>query len=217
LAATAISTDRLPSAIMVASPTGFTQDFAAANFAAGLAGLGVRVALIGTVPRQRWFLRDELESGEIEEEAAAPSELVAATAPVGGARSSDRPLSFPDLLRQVENGGPPADLRPLLAQRRENLFVIPPGEDDAELSLDGLPPLLDALSRSGMDVVVVASPEFLTDPSSTIIAWSTRHVLWALELGQVAKADALLAADRVELAGVEPFGIAVFKRHTARP
>jgi hypothetical protein len=215
LAATSISTDRLPGAIMVASPTGITQDFVAANFAAGLAGLGVRVALVGTVPRQSWFIRDEIAPEDAADEQVAESPVLAG-AP-GGPRLPDRPPTFPDLLRQVETGGLVGDLRPRLGRRTENLFVVPPGDEDTELSLDGLPPLLDALARSGIDVVVVAAPEFLADPNSTIIAWSTRHVLWALELGQVAKADASLAADRLELAGVEPFGIALFKRHAARP
>ena len=55
LAATSISTDSLPKALMVSSPTGSIQDTVAANFARSLARLGVKVALIGTVPRQRWY------------------------------------------------------------------------------------------------------------------------------------------------------------------
>jgi hypothetical protein len=44
----------------------------------------------------------------------------------------------------------------------------------------------------------------------------TLLVLWAVELGQVEKSDAQLAAERLELAGVEPFGIALLKRHALR-
>jgi hypothetical protein len=218
LAATSISTDRLPSAIMVTSPTGSTQDFVGANFAAGLAGLGVSVALVGTVPRQSWFLRDE-EATEPEPAAAGAERQPALTLPppVPGARQPAAP-TFPELLAEAQAGSLVGDFRARLARRDiGNLYVIPPGEDETELSLDGLPPLIDALSRSGIDIVVIAGPEFLPDPNATIIAWSTRHVLWAIELGQVAKADAQLAAERLELAGVEPFGIALLKRHVARP
>ena len=57
LAATSVATDRLPRSIVVTSPLGEEQDSVAANFAAALAGLGVRVALVGTSPRQAWFSR----------------------------------------------------------------------------------------------------------------------------------------------------------------
>ena len=40
-----VATDRLPRSIVVTSPLGDMQDTVAANFAAALAGLGVRVAL----------------------------------------------------------------------------------------------------------------------------------------------------------------------------
>ena len=95
---------------------------------------------------------------------------------------------------------------------RPNLYVVPPN-GLTELSLDGLPPLLDALARGGIDTVVIAGPAFLEDPNATIIAWSTRNVLWALEMGHVQARDAQLAADRLEIAGVAPFGIAIVNRH----
>ena len=63
---------------------------------------------------------------------------------------------------------------------------------------------------------MIAGPALLEDPNATIMAWSTRHVLWALEMGQVDKNDAHLAADRLELAGVTPFGIALVNRHALR-
>ena len=56
LAATSIATDQLPRAIVVTSPTGEIQDSVAANFAVGLAGMGLSVALVGTDPRQEWFV-----------------------------------------------------------------------------------------------------------------------------------------------------------------
>jgi Mrp family chromosome partitioning ATPase len=218
LAATSISTDRLPRAIMVTSPAGTTQDYVAANFAAGLAGLGVTVALVATLPRQDWFLNAVPEEGDDEPAAVAATANVPAvpraTAP-GAAPGT--PATFTQLLEDAQTGQLGADLRSRLTpHERPNLFVIPPGDDETALSLDGLPPLLEGLATSEIDVVVIAGPEFVRDPNATIIAWSTRHVLWGIELGQVEKSDAALAAERLELAGVEPFGIALLKRHARR-
>ncbi|MEQ1786429.1 MAG: hypothetical protein ABL966_05205 [Acidimicrobiales bacterium] len=215
LAATSISTDRLPKAIMVTSPAGTTQDYVAANFAAGLAGLGVNVALIGTVPRQDWFMEDrDLDVDEVV--VADDAETARVGAGPGPIRPS-APPTFPELLQDAQAGRLVGDFRGRLGRRdREHLYIVPPGEEETELSLDGLPPLIEALSQSGIDIVVIAGPAFVRDPNATIIAWSTRHVLWAIELGQVEKADAALAVERVELAGVEPFGIALLKRHARR-
>jgi hypothetical protein len=216
LAATSLSTDRLPRALMVTSPTGSTQDVVAANFAAGLAELGVSVALIGTVPGQEWFL-DNAEDADTELEG-----LEARTAPFGSepraGATATAVRTFPDLLADAEAGRLVGDIRPRLATRGiENLVVVPPGPAGSELlSLDGLPPLLEALSSSGIDICVLAGPALLEDPNATIMAWSTRHVLWAIEIGQVNKNDAQLAADRIELAGVTPFGLALVDRHALR-
>ena len=170
---------------MVTSPADATQDAVAANFAAALAGLGLTVALVGTVPQQRWFLHDDEDTGG---------------------------LAFQRL------AGSCFDLRPRLGRRDniDNLYIVPPSDEPHELLLDGLPPLLEALTTSGIDITVIAGPPLLDDPQATIIAWSTRHVLWAVELGQVDKSDAQLAADRLELAGVEPFGIALVNRRVPR-
>ena len=81
------------------------------------------------------------------------------------------------------------------------------------MPFDGLPSLLDAFSRDGIDTVVIGGPAYLEDPNATIIAWSTRNMLWAVEMGHVDSRDAQLAADRLDIAGVAPFGIAVVKRH----
>ncbi len=217
LAATSLSTDRLPKAIMVTGPTGSTQDPVAANFAAALAGLGVTVALIGTVPRQDWFVEDT----EFEDDDA--SEVEARTAPFGAEPGAARTTvatttaTFPELLAEAEAGQLIGDISARLATRGiPNLYVVPPGATSTDLSLDGLPPLLEALSVSGIDICVLAGPALLEDPNATIMAWSTRHVLWALEIGQVDRNDAALAADRLELAGVTPFGIALVNRHALR-
>ena len=213
LAATSISTDRLPKAIMVSSPTGSTQDSVAANFAAALAGLGVTVALVGTVPRQDWFLDEAYVSGDLDADDAALDADDAAlddpTTPAGAV------TTFSELLQQAQDGTLVGDIRSRLATRGiANLYVVPPGEHDIDLSLDGLPPLLDVLAQSEIDVTVIAGPALLEDPNATIIAWSTRHVLWTIEIGRVNTRDARLAADRLELAGVEPFGIALVNRRT---
>lgn len=218
LAATSISTDRLPKAIMVTSPSETTQDAVAANFAAGLAGLGVRVALVGTVPRQDWFLADDPDDADA---AAASTNGSGAATPrpevPGTTQAPARIATFPELLNDAQNGRLGIDIRPRLGRRdMENLYIVPPGDEHAELSLDGLPPLLDAMARSEIDITVLAGPALLDDPNATIIAWSTRHVLWAIEIGHVDKNDAALAADRLELAGVEPFGIAIVNRSALR-
>lgn len=218
LAATSISTDRLPKAIMVTSPSEATQDAVAANFAAGLAGLGVRVALVGTIPRQDWFLNDDVDDDGEPAPSSNGSGAPAGRPDVPGTTQAPaRIATFPELLNDAQNGRLGIDIRPRLGRRDlENLYIVPPGDEHAELSLDGLPPLLDALARSEIDITVLAGPALLDDPNATIIAWSTRHVLWAIEIGHVDKNDAALAADRLELAGVEPFGIALVNRSALR-
>ena len=210
LAATAISTDRLPKALMVSAPTGSTQDTVAANFAAALAGLGVTVALVATVPRQDWFLDEDYASSDDDSsDELDPDEAVVP------AVAADAVITLPQMLEEARNGTLVGDVRARLATRGlPNLYVIPPGDEEIDLSLDGLPPLLDVLARSEIDVTVIAGPALIEDPNAQIIAWSTRHVLWALEMGRVNARDARLAADRLELAGVEPFGIALVNRHT---
>jgi Mrp family chromosome partitioning ATPase len=187
LAATSIATDRLPRAILVSTPRGESQDDVAANFAAALATLGLRVALIGTTPRQGWF--------------AWPF------------RTPDAGLAtFPDFLAlarsgrlngQVERNVAFDDLNP-------NLVVIPPGDtDQLFMPLDGLPTLLESLRRSDVDITVIAGPALLEDANATIIAWATRSVLWAVEMGAATEQDLTEASNRLQLAGVTPFGVAV--------
>jgi Mrp family chromosome partitioning ATPase len=229
LAATSIATDRLPSAIMVTSPAGTTQDAVAANFAVGLAGLGATVALVATTSRQGWYVDSAPEPGDdgavddddemSEVDGGATGGPTASAVSPGGPSTGTmtRPATFDRLLREANEGTLNGDLHNRLAhQDIPNLYVVPPGPEDAELVLDGLPPLLEALGQSGIDVTVVAGPALLTDPNATIMAWSIRHVLWAIEIGNVDKNDAQLAADRLELAGVEPFGIALVNRSALR-
>jgi Mrp family chromosome partitioning ATPase len=187
LAATSVATDRLPQAIVVMSPTGDVQDSVAANFAAALAGLGLRVALIATDPRQAWFLdtrRDESSNG-----------------------SGDHSLAFPQLLELAHEGRLNGHLPlGLVKTRLNNLLVMPPGEAD-DFSLDGLRPLLEALSAGGVDVTVIAGPSLLEDPNATILAWTTRCVLWACETGELTEGEAKEAAARLALAGASSFGV----------
>jgi Mrp family chromosome partitioning ATPase len=214
LAATSISTDRMPRAIMVTSPADATQDAVAANFAAALAGLGLTVALVGTVPQQRWFLHDDEDATGGSSTESGGGVPIAPTS--GGTATAV--ADFPTLLDDAQAARLVDDLRPRLGRRDniDNLYIVPPSDEPHELLLDGLPPLLEALTTSGIDITVIAGPPLLDDPQATIIAWSTRHVLWAVELGQVDKSDAQLAADRLELAGVEPFGIALVNRRVPR-
>lgn len=235
LAATSIATDSLPKALMVSSPTGSVQDTVAANFARSLARLGVNVALIGTVPSQSWYssttpeelLPDQEEDYDYDVEndgdstqATPAGDSPDVTQPIPEANERlvdgqdfDHP-TFVELLHDAQTGHLATGFRDTLARVEDvpNLYVIPPGRD-ADLSLHGLPPLLDAFSRDGIDTVVIGGPAYLEDPNATIIAWSTRNVLWAVGMGHVDSRDAQLAADRLDIAGVQPFGIAVVKRH----
>jgi Mrp family chromosome partitioning ATPase len=187
LAATSLATDRLPRSIVVTSPLGDMQDTVAANFAAALAGLGVRVALIGTSPRQRWFLSD----GD------AP-----------GANGRSNATTFPQFLELAYSGRINGDA-PRLLQRThiDNLYVLPPGETPIDIAGDGLAPMLEALSNAEIDVTVIAAPAILHDPNTTIYAWTTRSVMWVVASGEVTVEQARDAASRLSLAGASAFGV----------
>ena len=218
LAATSIATDRLPEAIVVTSPTGKTQDVVAANFAAALAGLGMRVALVATDPRQSWFLNgqaaadnwqdsDDNENTSDANVEAADDNWRTSDATVQVAK--DGPPSFGELLELAHQGRLNGSLsRGLVESHVQNLFVVGPGQPNGKAELDGLRPLLEALS-SDVHVTVIAGPALLEDPDATIFAWTTRSVLWAIETGEVTEVEAKEAASRLSLAGVDAFGIAM--------
>ena len=185
LAATCVATDRLPQAIMVSTPEGDAHDYVAANFAAALADLGLQVALVATSPRQSWYLEQF-------------------TVPVEG----EGDLS--QLLEQAHEGRFNGEATRHLAwtDLTENLVVVPPSPEGAlTVPLDGLPPFLEALERSGIDVTIIAGPSLLEDANATIVAWETRSVLWAVQVGTVTRRAASEAAARLELAHVDPFGV----------
>lgn len=191
LAATSIATDQLPKAIMVAAPRGHAHDELAANYAAALAGLGLTVALVATSSRQQWY------ADHFEGPGNAPT--------------------VSDLLSQAHRGELLGDLTTHLpfAPSRPELVLVPPGEDTGlDLPLDGLPPLLDALSGAGVDVTVIAGPPLLDDPDATLIAWSTGSVLWACQLGDCVTDDAALGATRLELTNVDAFGVTTLGAET---
>jgi Mrp family chromosome partitioning ATPase len=191
LAATCVATDRLPKAIVVSSPRGDALDDVAANFAAALAKLGLRVALVATSPEQAWYSRAFDEPGE---------------------REAASPVTLPDLLNEAHAGRLNGELtrRLRLTDLTPNLMLVPPGQDpDLALSLDGLPPLLRSLADSGVDVTVIAGPPLLDDANATIVAWSTGTVLWAVQVDRLTQEEAAEAAARLELTGVTPFGVVV--------
>ena len=181
LATASVATDQLPRAIVVTAPVGHMQDTVAANFAAALSDLGLRVVLVPTHPRQAWY----------------------ADAPDGAP-------TLPDFLNLAYsgrlNGEVPGQLQrtPL-----DNLRILPHGRTEPDELIDGLPPLLRSFADSGVDVTVIAAPAMLEDPSATILAWSTRSVLWVVEAGEVTQQQANDAAAKLELAGGSPFGVAV--------
>jgi Mrp family chromosome partitioning ATPase len=181
LATASVATDQLPRAIVVTAPVGHMQDTVAANFAAALSDLGLRVVLVPTHPRQAWY-------GDAPE--GAPT--------------------LPDFLGLAHsgrlNGEVPGQLQrtPL-----DNLRILPHGRTEPDELIDGLPPLLRSFADNGVDVTVIAAPSMLEDPSATILAWSTRSVLWVVEAGEVTQQQANEAAAKLELAGASPFGVAV--------
>jgi hypothetical protein len=186
LAVASVATDRLPNAILVTAPAGRAQDSVAANFAAALADLGVTVALVATDPRHSWYLD------------------------ASGAVLSGVDFTLPELLDLAQAGQLNGSLsKRLVGTNRENLLVVPPGKAPYHGTLDALPSLLGALTDSGVDVTVIAGPAILEDPNATIMAWSTRSVLWAVRGGQITDEEAEEAASRLHLAGVVPFGIAM--------
>jgi Mrp family chromosome partitioning ATPase len=181
-----VATDRLPNAIMVSSPEGNAHDDVAANLAAALADLGLRVALVATSPRQSWYL----------EGFTIPFDE-------GGNDLSQ-------LLEQAQEGrfNGQATRRLAWTDLTTNLMVVPPAPEGAlTVPLDGLPPFLDALANSGIEVTVISGPPLLEDANATIVAWETRSVLWAVQVGTVHRRAASEAAARLELASVNPFGV----------
>jgi len=187
LAATCVATDRLPRAIVVSTPQGGTFDDVAANFAGALASLGLQVALVPTSPTQTWYLDPFPEPTE---------------------QNAD----LPELLRQAHAGRLNGQVRRRLlpSDLYPNLVIAVPGPQlDPSVPLDGLPPLLDDLARSGIDVTVIAGPPLLRDANATIVAWATRSVLWAVQLGKTTQQEAADAAARLDLTGVSTFGVVV--------
>ncbi len=191
LAAMAIATDRLPKAIMVSTPTGDAHAQVAANFAAALSRLGLKVALMATSADQDWYLNSF-------------------TSPNGMMR-------LPELLDRAQHGTLAASLPQTLPanDRAPNLVVVPPADEPMMyLPIDGLPALLQALSDGGVDVTVISGPPLLEEADATIVAWATRNVLWAIIPGEVTRAEARAAAARMELAGVTPFGVVMVEPQT---
>jgi Mrp family chromosome partitioning ATPase len=184
LAAMSIATDRLPKAMMVTTPTGDAHAQVAANFAAALSRLGLKVALMAMSIEQDWYLEAFTQNNDS--------------------------LVLPELLARAHSGTLPAGWRDDLpvTEFAPNLVVVPPGDESMmHLPIDGLPALLQELSDGGVDVTVIAGPPLLEEADATIVAWATRNILWAIIPGEVTRAEARAAAARMELAGVTPFGV----------
>ncbi len=192
LAAMSIATDRLPKAMMVSSPTGDAHAQVAANFAAALSRLGLKVALMAMSVEQDWFLEAFTSTG------------------TGMVR-------LPELLQRAQSGTLPTGWRDGLpaTEFAPNLVVVPPADEPLlHLPIDGLPALLQELADGGVDVTVIAGPPMLEEADATIVAWATRNVLWAIIPGEVTRAEARAAASRMELAGVTPFGVVMVEPQT---
>jgi Mrp family chromosome partitioning ATPase len=188
LAATSIATDKLPRAIVVTSPTGEVQDGVAANFAAALAGLGLKVALVPTQDRHDWFL---------------------------GLADLQVPDDLPDVLALARAGQLNGQVSEnLIPTGTPNLWVLASGAAGDDALLEGMPTLLTSLSSADIDVTVIAGPALLEDPAATILAWSTRSVLWVVESGSVTETEAHEASNRLELAGASAFGVTLVEAKT---
>ena len=104
---------------------------------------------------------------------------------------SPNAATLPDLLALARSGSLNGQIRDALVPTHlANLAVLAPGTTEADDLVDGLPALLEALTSSGIDVTVIAAPALLEDPSATILAWSTRSVLWVIEAGEVTEPEA---------------------------
>ena len=155
LAAMSIATDRLPKAMMVSTPTGDAHAQVAANFAAALSRLGLKVALVAMSVDQDWYLE-------------------AFTLNRTGM------VRLPELLERAHSGTLPAGWRDRLpvTEFAPNLVVVPPANEQLlHLPVDGLPALLQALSDGGVDVTVIVGPPLLEEADATIVAWATRECL----------------------------------------
>ena len=191
LAAMSIATDRLPKAIMVSTPTGDAHAQVAANFAAALSRLGLKVALMATSADQDWYL-DSF------------------TSPNGMMR-------LPELLDRAQSGTLDAGCRKHCRRpsaRRTSWWSRRPTSRCCTCRSTGCPRLLQALSDGGVDVTVISGPPLLEEADATIVAWATRNVLWAIIPGEVTRAEARAAAARMELAGVTPFGVVMVEPQT---
>jgi Mrp family chromosome partitioning ATPase len=192
LAAMSIATDRLPKAMMVSTPTGDAHAQVAANFAAALSRLGLKVALVAMSVDQDWYL----EAFTLNRQGM---------------------VRLPELLERAHTGTLPTGWRDRLpvTEYAPNLVVVPPANEPVlHLPIDGLPALLQELSDGGVDVTVIAGPPLLEEADATIVAWATRNVLWAIIPGEVTRAEARAAAARMELAGVTPFGVVMVEPQT---
>ncbi len=158
---------------MVSTPHGDAHEEVAANYAAALSRFGLKVALIATSPDQAWYA-DRFQPS------SAPAVGSAGGTDVAPAHHGS---TFPELLAAAHAGTLNGQLRDGLStdERAPNLVVVPPSDEaPVQLPVDGLPPLLLALSDAGIDIVVVSGPALLEDADATIVAWATRCVLWAI-------------------------------------
>ncbi len=186
LAATSISTDRMPKALLITSPRGKGHDSVAYNYAQGLTSLGMKVVLIASQPDQGWFLEPQGHDGP-------------------------NLATLPELLDLAHRGALGGTLmtRVAVSAAAPNLAIVTPGTGDAHVALDGLGPLLAAFEAEGIDVVLLAGPKMLDDADATIFAYTIRNVLWTIETHAVKEKDARAAADQLAITGGETFGVAL--------
>jgi len=176
---------------MVSTPTGEAHAQVAANLAAALSRLGLKVALMAMSVEQDWYL-----------EAFQP-----------GHNGMTR---LPELLQRAHTGTLPAGWRDQLPATdfAPNLVIVPPADEPLlHLPIDGLPALLQELSEGGVDVTVIAARRCSRRPTRRSSRGRPQCAVGD-HPGEVTRAEARAAAARMELAGVTPFGVVMVEPQT---
>lgn len=188
LASTLVSTGRKPTYLLVASPTASPEAGAVAvNLAAGLAQIGLRVALLSTDHPAPAFVQ------ELEAESPAKSSFASLVNDAAYGRLD------------VHLNGEFHSVPPL-----QNLWVVPPGSrTPTSLSPWAVSEVLDAFNSDKLDLCIITGYSALRSPEFSVLAHQAGSVLWVVEAGRTTDQAARAARARLDLAGATSFGVAL--------